>query len=415
MLHKICHKGVWECRQPTQSKGAAAELANSTVRLKISEHKVLSLDEATALRDRLAWQGDNEQVGKDVEEYEQMLDAIKAYNMMLVRLYLHGHREHGNTYTVNVDMRSSSAKDIKARHGALVNSLQKWYKGVERLRADFPALNFFTVNQLMVLDATIQLQGQSGRPEQWRQLRDQVVATLHFARPVSPDGVRDYHRKLEALASRGAAEVAGLGQRQLSSASRSGLAQLGALGHLLRDLLGSVPDACRPLPRSVASAWGSADACEEGQANLIRCGAPSQVLTSLITVYAPLGRAPNAHEVLMCDEDTSLEEVLLLLLRWSDCWLDGTSRGPAQPEPQLESPAARRYCLANVHLLSNATTDATIQAYEDVMRGALRQGRHMACALVVISGTPQSKLVSTLSQLRRDLPRRALRADAAGG
>jgi hypothetical protein len=113
-----------------------------------------------------------------------------------------------------------------------------------------------------------------------------------------------------------------------------GFALVQGLGTLLQDLDGS-PQLYRPL-RSEFSATQR----QSGVPNVVTCRSTSQVLPTLLTLYAPMSRLPLAFEVEFCGLQTTWERVELLLKRCVDRGAEGSN--------------SHLFCLVNADQLKRA-------------------------------------------------------------
>eukprot|EP01043_Picozoa_sp_COSAG02_P008916 COSAG02_NODE_294_length_25426_cov_719.561298_2_plen_6193_part_00 len=98
-----------------------------------------------------------------------------------------------------------------------------------------------------------------------------------------------------------------------------GFALVEGVGTLLRDLDGC-PLLCRPLQSKFSGTQR-----QSGVPNVVTCRSTSEVLPTLLTLYAPMSRLPLAFEVEFCGLRTTWERVELLLKRCVDRGAEGSN------------------------------------------------------------------------------------------
>jgi hypothetical protein len=183
LLDSILATATWQFTQPLSVRGEPEALARDTAVVEV-DGKVLTLLDAAGLRDRIYLEIDENaedeasiQLKNNIEQFHQIVEAVREYNVILVRLYLIGHRETGNTYTKEI-YAGTSSDEIKDMRDRCTNSLEKWEKGVSDLRDRCPAMNYYTVHQLMIIGDA---------------LRANTVPyhMLRFARPIAEGSIAD--------------------------------------------------------------------------------------------------------------------------------------------------------------------------------------------------------------------------------
>eukprot|EP01052_Picozoa_sp_SAG31_P003960 SAG31_NODE_158_length_21979_cov_6.851691_1_plen_2422_part_00 len=339
LLMQINTEGIFRCTQPQQIRGTKTRLMQGTLALVVpsTANGRLSLTEAEDLRDRLFLETDDnatddasKSLSANVHSFHCKLEAIKHYNRVLVEFFLHGHRESGNTYIKDIAVAGTTAAKIDSMREERQLSLKRWEASIAVLRQKYSFLNYYTVHQLMLINDGIK----SGHlPESMFRF----VKAVHVDRNLS----RKMRRSYEAI------QPAQDGQalsRQQSVVSIEGLKTIRTVAEFLDQWFTSHQEVSRPFPSEPP-----ADLVR-GELNVVVAPAPSQVLSSLLSIYAPLGRLPFAYEIVFCTEWTSLEEVLILLRRCFD---------RAQSTDEI-----RRYCLANADKLAHSMQQGIIREFE---------------------------------------------------
>ena len=356
LLEEALELGEWEFVNPSSVSGEPEILARHTATLKVGA-TVLTREEAAGLRDRLYLETDEndeteaaQKLVRNIGLFHQQVVAVTAYNLILVKLYLRGHRETGNTYKVSLH-RGATPEEIRASHAAHVASLAKWNDGVADLRNEHPFMNFYTVHQLMLIGDGLR-QNQVDYP------------MLRYARPVDEGSIDKAFIKRNFTDLVGAATPTGMrstGQlsRQFSQVSASGLRLIEAVGVFLTAVFERLSPAFR---RFDAPSLPPVDVIP-GEINLVVAPTPTQTLPTLLSMYARLERVPLASECLFCTESTTLEEVMLLVRR---CFDD--ARMATGGEAQGEVQSKRRSCLVNANALSHSMQQHVVNHITDQVR-----------------------------------------------
>ena len=345
LLENILATATWRFTQPLSVRGEPEALARDTVVVEV-DGKVMTLLEATGLRDRLYLEVDENatdeasiQAKKNMDEFHGSVEAIREYNVILVRLYLKGHRETGNTYIKEIDA-GTSVRQILEMRDRCTNSLKKWEKGVSDLRDQCPAMNYFTVHQLMII-------GES--------LRDNTVPyhMLRFARPIEEGSISDemvqqnFTKMLPGGSTTGSNEL----MKQYSVVSLTGLRLLEAVGTFLAAAFALRGSAFRRIAASAGLEELAAVEINKSEVNLVTAPSPNHSLATLLAMYAQLGRVPLAAECLFCTPTTSLEEVILLIRRCFDAAKNEKEHGALNADGSDEH---LRLTLVNADMLPHA-------------------------------------------------------------
>lgn len=117
--------------------------------------------------------------------------------------------------------------------------------------------------------------------------------------------------------------------------------------------------------------------------NMVVC--PSKdMLSNLLSIYmaSPNKQLPTQEEVLLCTEETSLEEIDLLILR------------------AAQDKTGRIFCIANVELLKYDTAEATADCIENHTQGLKNYNIVLLCSS---EGEHKSPIAAALDQHRVDV------------
>jgi len=127
---------------------------------------------------------------------------------------------------------------------------------------------------------------------------------------------------------------------------------------------------------------------EEKRLPVFVCSVESaQVINIVLSVYVRRDRLPEAGEVLFCTPDTSMEEVDLLLMRFSAA--KANNRG------------SNVYCIADVHKLSYAQQISLVKHMRELLE---ERGLRSVATLVIVSGDQNQAILNVLSSQLVELP-----------
>ena len=246
--------------------------------------------------------------GSSFEQFHRTLEAVKAYGLVFIQLYLEGHRDFrvSNLFSseqprVKLPLSGPNAlgaDDINAKRDAFERVLVDWRDGIMDLRDRFPFLNYFTAHQLTLLVSDIL----DGRQQQ------HILGTLKFIRKVTSHDISTWSDLLNdgfklATAAAGA------------TTSSIALRLLERLGEMLDLTFENLPETFREVDEDMWVDISHRHGITPGEANV--CVSTSPVET-LISLYAPLRRLPQASEVLFCDASTTIEQIKLWIRRAFD-------------------------------------------------------------------------------------------------
>lgn len=115
-----------------------------------------------------------------------------------------------------------------------------------------------------------------------------------------------------------------------------------------------------------------------------------EVLDSIVTIYATEKRIPKPDEVYICDNNSEIEDIILIINRWYYSYLYGDSTSI--------------YCIANIHFLSYSTQARIFVHLNHLLRSCKEENRPKMARLVLLNaskhdtGLESQHLLTTLSQ-----------------
>jgi len=115
-----------------------------------------------------------------------------------------------------------------------------------------------------------------------------------------------------------------------------------------------------------------------------------EVLDSIISIYATEKRLPSPDEVFICDEHTSIEDLILVINRWY--YSDSNGR------------KSSIFCIANIHFLNYSTQARIFVHLNQLLRSCKEEKRKEMASLVLLSASKQGSslesqhLLTALSQ-----------------
>ena len=119
---------------------------------------------------------------------------------------------------------------------------------------------------------------------------------------------------------------------------------------------------------------------------VIACKNEQDVESVVLSLYAVQSRLPEMYEVFMCQSNTSLEDIHLLFMRWSQASSYFGSK-------------ANIYTLANVHLLPYTIQCQVVDSLKSFLQDPNIRN---APSLVIVSGNAQQRIVTAFSNFRFD-------------
>ena len=346
---------------------------------------ILSVDELLDLRNRLMLAEVPEQLeGLDipslVANYIDQLKIILEINSFVEKLYQAGHLSFQN---FNAEFSCSTELVVlENKANELKQLLSQWKDIVYAAREKYYFLNFYSMTHMINLLALLDSLNED-TPMNEEGVKKE--SELNLSTGLDNKHVIDrIHQQLLYISTDVLLES--IIEPILSWKISSQLKPEERL-HLLGEFLTGIFQDRKPVSRIFTTetvAGGSRYVFDEGSKKaFIAITPPEKVLDLIVTLYVQHGRLPEPDEVLFCDSNTTIEDIELLLIRWS--------------KASLYNRSDRLYCIANTDALSYTMQSKTA-------RLLLNFKLTNCSSLVFISGKAEGQhLVSTLSHSKLEV------------
>ena len=357
-LLALVENGLWRCVNPDRHAGAISQSMLEQQCVSIihagggkfktpegADVNEITFQQASDLSDRILLIESSilKEVGvtEHADTFQKMVSRVSNLNHALVQLHMSGHMIEGATadgsykrllplsqkaaQTYQAESVSyRSAEQISKDAAQQSKQLEKWRNGVARRRNQQPALNYFTVLQLMQLIKDCQ-----------NNASDQVQRAVEFL-GVPPGQGECQSAKMTTALIYNMQTTKQQSKQQPKALSRTmttttkGLIEEGAwaeglylltqLGNNLQGVLNTVSTGqgtrIRAVPRAAQILGNSLrEMFVPGEPHVVTCERSCDMLPMTLTVFAHFNRLPEPHEVIICTETTRLEDVELIVER----------------------------------------------------------------------------------------------------
>jgi len=236
-----------------------------------------------------------EQLQEDMSRFVDLVDLAGSFSVVCDELCTQG--EHfTQQFPIILDQ-----EDLKSKHDEFSQLLEEWNQDLENARHQYPMLNYFTPDQLWTLSsfftAKKKERGANSRAGRMvRQLLSKTDRRVNFERMLATKALPD--------------QAARLCERIIS------------LGELLEDELGESELLLRRISQRIKT--NPQDTAESGTVSVVIVENPTQTIPVVLSYYANTRYLPLPSQFLLCNSQTTWDEIHLLLLR---CFLGRPGQG----------------------------------------------------------------------------------------